>query len=305
MGIVPCWSRPSSSPRTPGSAWGRRTGGSGARPVDGGGRVLAVPRRRHARRFISMNSNSSGAHGWVWVRHRRGATGRWNPPRVWMRSNGPSTSSGGAPLGDNRLTKRLLDHARRQGEDPLRACTAVARDDWSAVKGYYRLMNEKAASVTLHDRATGQPQGCGPKTAQALGSETAPALSDHRQLPRYQRLAPHCARPGAGSGTNDRVRGAGAFRCGLRRTPCLVGRCPENFGSCALPPATAIRPGTLTRAPRQPGPGGPSRIGLWAIRLRTTRGDPGKPRVASGPNGRSHPSTHGSVHWQSEIHNKE
>ncbi|AGA33136.1 putative transposase [Thioalkalivibrio nitratireducens DSM 14787] len=29
-----------------------------------------------------------------WVRHRHGATHRWNPPRVWMRSSGLNTSSG-------------------------------------------------------------------------------------------------------------------------------------------------------------------------------------------------------------------
>ena len=49
---------------------------------------------------------------------------------------------GGASLGDKRLTKRLVDSARRQGEDPLRAFTAVARDDWAAVKGYYRLIDQ-------------------------------------------------------------------------------------------------------------------------------------------------------------------
>lgn len=49
---------------------------------------------------------------------------------------------GGAPLGDKRLTKRLVDSAQRQGEDPLRAFTAVARDDWAAVKGYYRLIDQ-------------------------------------------------------------------------------------------------------------------------------------------------------------------
>ncbi|AGA31891.1 hypothetical protein TVNIR_0178 [Thioalkalivibrio nitratireducens DSM 14787] len=36
--------------------------------------------------------------------------------------------------------------AQRQGEDPLRAFTAVARDDWAAVKGYYRLIDQPADS---------------------------------------------------------------------------------------------------------------------------------------------------------------
>ncbi|AGA33337.1 putative transposase [Thioalkalivibrio nitratireducens DSM 14787] len=34
-----------------------------------------------------------------WVRHRHGATHRWNPPRVWMRSSGLNTSSGVRPWG--------------------------------------------------------------------------------------------------------------------------------------------------------------------------------------------------------------
>ncbi|MCG5517412.1 MULTISPECIES: IS4 family transposase, partial [unclassified Ectothiorhodospira] len=53
---------------------------------------------------------------------------------------------GGAPLGDKRLTKRLVDSAQRQGEDPMRAFTAVARDDWPAVKGYYRLIDQPPES---------------------------------------------------------------------------------------------------------------------------------------------------------------
>ncbi|MBK5935304.1 IS4 family transposase [Halorhodospira halophila] len=53
---------------------------------------------------------------------------------------------GSARLGDRRLTRRLVDSAQRQGEDPMRAFTAVARDDWPAVKGYYRLIDQPADS---------------------------------------------------------------------------------------------------------------------------------------------------------------
>ncbi|MGH8112959.1 MAG: Druantia anti-phage system protein DruA, partial [Rhodanobacteraceae bacterium] len=49
---------------------------------------------------------------------------------------------GGAPLGDPRLSQRLVDSAREQGERPLRAFTALA--DWPAVKGYYRLIDQPA-----------------------------------------------------------------------------------------------------------------------------------------------------------------
>jgi len=49
---------------------------------------------------------------------------------------------GGAPLGDKRLSRRLVDSARRQAEEPMRAFTAVAENDWPAVKGYYRLIDQ-------------------------------------------------------------------------------------------------------------------------------------------------------------------
>jgi len=54
---------------------------------------------------------------------------------------------GGAPLGDKRLSRRLVDSARRQGEQPMRAFTAVAKEDWPAVKGYYRLIDQPARSA--------------------------------------------------------------------------------------------------------------------------------------------------------------
>lgn len=53
---------------------------------------------------------------------------------------------GQAPLGDKRLSDRLVMSARLQGEDPMRAFTAVAKDDWPAVKGYYRLIDQAADS---------------------------------------------------------------------------------------------------------------------------------------------------------------
>jgi hypothetical protein len=49
---------------------------------------------------------------------------------------------GGAPLGDRRLSRRLVVSAQHQAENPLRAFTGVARDDRAAVKGYYRLIDQ-------------------------------------------------------------------------------------------------------------------------------------------------------------------
>lgn len=48
---------------------------------------------------------------------------------------------GGAPLGDARLTKRLVSVAEAKGEKPGRAFSGVAKGDWTATKGYYRLID--------------------------------------------------------------------------------------------------------------------------------------------------------------------
>lgn len=48
---------------------------------------------------------------------------------------------GGAPLGDARLSRRLVDIAQSKAEKPGRAFTGVAEGDWPAVKAYYRLID--------------------------------------------------------------------------------------------------------------------------------------------------------------------
>ena len=59
---------------------------------------------------------------------------------------------GNAPLGDKRLSQRLLDSAKLQAEEPTRAFTAVAKSDWAAVKGYYRFIDQpEDSAVTVHN----------------------------------------------------------------------------------------------------------------------------------------------------------
>lgn len=48
---------------------------------------------------------------------------------------------GGAPLGDARLSRRLVESARMKADDPGSAFTSVAAGDLAAVKGYYRLID--------------------------------------------------------------------------------------------------------------------------------------------------------------------
>ena len=49
---------------------------------------------------------------------------------------------GGAVLGDERLSERLVDSARLQAAQPGQAFCAVAKGDWPAIKGYYRLIDQ-------------------------------------------------------------------------------------------------------------------------------------------------------------------
>ncbi len=49
---------------------------------------------------------------------------------------------GGAKLGDRRLSDRLVQSARTLATLPGQAFSGVARGDWAAVKGYYRLIDQ-------------------------------------------------------------------------------------------------------------------------------------------------------------------
>lgn len=49
---------------------------------------------------------------------------------------------GGAPLRDARLSRRLVASAARLAEQPGRAFSAIAQSDMSAIKGYYRLIDQ-------------------------------------------------------------------------------------------------------------------------------------------------------------------
>lgn len=59
---------------------------------------------------------------------------------------------GEAPLGDRRLSRRLVESAQRQAQEPGRAFTGVAQGDRAAVKGYYRLIDQpEASAVTVEN----------------------------------------------------------------------------------------------------------------------------------------------------------
>ncbi|MDA3903828.1 MAG: IS4 family transposase [Desulfuromusa sp.] len=54
---------------------------------------------------------------------------------------------GGAPLGDERLSKRLASVAAAKAEAPSRAFCGVAKGDWPATKAYYRMIDQPEESA--------------------------------------------------------------------------------------------------------------------------------------------------------------
>lgn len=54
---------------------------------------------------------------------------------------------GAAPLGDARLSKRLVNVAAAKAEVPDRAFSGVAKGDWAAVKAYYRMIDQPEESA--------------------------------------------------------------------------------------------------------------------------------------------------------------
>ena len=59
---------------------------------------------------------------------------------------------GGAPLGDKRLSRRLVVCAESKAEQPDRAFSGVAQGDWPAVKGYYRLIDHPDESAVTMEK---------------------------------------------------------------------------------------------------------------------------------------------------------
>ena len=58
---------------------------------------------------------------------------------------------GGAPLGDRRLTRRLVASAALLAQEPGQTFSGLAKGDWAAVKGYYRLIDKPDESAVTMD----------------------------------------------------------------------------------------------------------------------------------------------------------
>lgn len=58
---------------------------------------------------------------------------------------------GGAPLGDSRLSTRLVKVARTKAQAPDLAFTGVAKGDWPAIKAYYRFIDQPGQASDAED----------------------------------------------------------------------------------------------------------------------------------------------------------
>ncbi len=67
---------------------------------------------------------------------------------------------GGAPLGDVRLSKRLVNVAAAKAEDPRRAFSGVAKGDWPAVKAYYRMIDQPDESAINRQTTSWRRTAC-------------------------------------------------------------------------------------------------------------------------------------------------
>ena len=54
---------------------------------------------------------------------------------------------GGAPLGDKRLSRRLVNVAHAKAQTPSQAFSSVAKGDWAATKAYYRMIDQPEDSA--------------------------------------------------------------------------------------------------------------------------------------------------------------
>jgi hypothetical protein len=87
---------------------------------------------------------------------------------------------GGAPLGDKRLSKRLISVAGAKAEVPSRAFSGVAKGDWAATKAYYRMIDQpETSAVTMPNILAPHRQ----RTARRMmGQKTVLCLQDGSEL---------------------------------------------------------------------------------------------------------------------------
>ncbi|MDH3769971.1 MAG: IS4 family transposase [Nitrospirota bacterium] len=93
---------------------------------------------------------------------------------------------GGAALGDERLSKRLVKVAAAKAKVPGRAFSGVAKGDWAAVKAYYRMIDQPEESAVEMSKILGPHRE---RTLRRMqGQETVLCVQDGSDLD-YSNLA--------------------------------------------------------------------------------------------------------------------
>ena len=111
----------------------------------------------------------------------------------------------GAPLGDARTSKRLVAVAAAKAEVPDRAFTGVAKGDWSAIKAYYRMIDQPEESEINMANILAPHQE---RTARRMmGQKTVLCIQDGSDLD-YTNL-PNCKGLGKMGSNQTKVRSKG------------------------------------------------------------------------------------------------
>jgi len=79
--------------------------------------------------------------------HPEDGLGRLAPQEGLEGEDWAEKEFGGAPLGDARLSKRLVSVAAAKAAEPERAFSGVAQGDWASVKAYYRMIDQPEESA--------------------------------------------------------------------------------------------------------------------------------------------------------------
>ncbi|MFT5350985.1 MAG: hypothetical protein ACI9MF_001804 [Gammaproteobacteria bacterium] len=87
---------------------------------------------------------------------------------------------GGAPLGDKRLSKRLVSIATAKAEAPSGSFSGVAQGDWAATKAYYRLIDQaEDSAITMANILAPHRQR---SVRRMMGQKTVLCLQDGSEL---------------------------------------------------------------------------------------------------------------------------
>ena len=189
---------------------------------------------------------------------------------------------GGAPLGDVRLSKRLVQSAQMQSEQPLASFPGAAGGNLAAVRGHYRMIDQPAASEVTPENILAPHRQ---RTLQRMqGQQAVLCLQDGSDL----NFAEHPGCSGLGLIGKNKARGghagaAHALDAGSSSAPAPAradagSRCPPRTPAASASPA----PGAAS-APGSPSTSTANRPAARSAPRRPARLRPGPPAAGGTP----------------------